>query len=356
MTDISRRSALKAFVGLTAGIGAMGLAGCSSSAASSSASASQAAAAPSMPLPYDLAAAKRIVAEPWVTVSDVAADFLEGPVCDKEGNLILCYRFPAGKAMASRIIKVNAKGEISTLHETEPGIMLNGLALHKDGRIFAANVMGSILTFDAEGKQLTQLAAECNGKKLMPNDMAFGANGDLYVTSFSGNALTPAGGVYRLPAADNYTTIVPFQENMCTGNGIAFAPDFSCIWVAETALNRIDRIRVNPDGTNTASFLDPCVVYQGVGIAGPDGTRTDAKGNIYQVYNPGGYVAVLNNNAIPVACVVLSDRDKGDGLTTTSLAISNSEATGYLLSCGSRGTVIYKFAALDKGCPGFYLS
>lgn len=306
------------------------------------------------PLPYDLSHVKKIIAEPWITVSNGESDFLEGPVCDKNGNLILCHRFIQDRTMISRILKVDTEGNISVLFESDSGILLNGLALHKDGRIFAADVLGSILSFDENGKELTQIPAECDGKKIMPNDLVFGKNGDLYVTDFTGNAVSPTGGVYRITSESEYTTIVPFQENMCTGNGIAFAPDFGCIWVAETALNRIDRIRVNTDGTNRGSFLDPCVVYQGIGIAGPDGTRTDECGNIYQVFNPGGYAAVLNSSAIPVAVIVLSDREKGDGLTTTSLAINYADKTGYFLSCGSRGTVIYKFTALAPAAPSFY--
>ena len=98
------------------------------------------------PLPYDLSYAKKIIAEPWITVSNGESDFLEGPVCDKNGNLILCYRFIQDRTMISRILKVDAEGKISVLFESGPGILLNGLVLHKDGRIFAADVLESVVT------------------------------------------------------------------------------------------------------------------------------------------------------------------------------------------------------------------
>ena len=47
--------------------------------------------------------------------------------------------------------------------------------------------------------------------------------------------------------------------------------------------------------------------------------------------------------------------DKGDGLLTTTPALDPFSNQGYLVSLGAHGAWIYKFDALDKAAPSFYI-
>ena len=373
MADLDRRSFLKAALGAGAATSLFALAGCTSGSGSGSASgsasaaasgsasaaasgsASAAAATKKISLPSDIANLDVIKATPWIKISDNAADFLEGPCFDKDGNMFICHRYPVEGGMAGEILKIDKDGKFEKFFEGGLMKLLNGLAFHEDGRLFVADVAGGILILDKDGKQVGSLVAEYNGHKLQVNDLIFGKNGDLYVTDFSGNALNLAGGIYRYTAASNYTEIIPFQQNMNTPNGIAFTPDFSAIYTAESALNRILRIRLADDGGNKNSFLDPCVIYVGQGTGGPDSMRIDASGNIYQAFQPAGRALVFDASGIPIKNVLLEDRDKGDGLLTTTPALDPFSNQGYLVSLGAHGAWIYKFDALDKAAPSFYI-
>ena len=92
--------------------------------------------------------------------------------------------------------------------------------------------------------------------------------------------------------------------------------------------------------------MDVSVVYQGQGSAGPDSTRVDEKGNVYQAYYPGGRALVLNASGVPVANILVENREIGDALFTASIALRPNETKGYLLSCGARGANIMEFESL----------
>src|SRR3954452_21665583 len=81
-----------------------------------------------VPVPPSERNLQAVVAEPWFKVSDEGL-VLEGPVFDRDGNLLLC------DVSGRRVLRVAPDKRLSTvvgLDELGPG----GLAVHKDGRIF----------------------------------------------------------------------------------------------------------------------------------------------------------------------------------------------------------------------------
>ncbi len=298
-------------------------------------------------LPSDITNLPEITATLWVTVSDDAADRMEGPIFDEKGALYVCHRHTPsdGRVKTSKVLKISADKQVDTFYELEGGDF-NGLALHEDGRLFIADMSGHIRVVDEKGEALDELPCFCGEVAILPNDLVFGKNGDLYIANFAGNALNPAGGVYRLTAESKYQTMVVFQEGLHTPNGLCFSNDYQSLWVAETSTNRILKIGVAEDGSAKTGFLDVSVVYQGQGSAGPDSTRVDEKGNVYQAYYPGGRALVLNASGVPVANILVENREIGDALFTASIALRPNETKGYLLSCGARGANIMEFESL----------
>ena len=307
---------------------------------------------PAFPLPPDIAALPAITAKKWATIAEEPGHSIEGLVFDAEGTLYCTHRYSVGegdqKVTVSEVLTFSADGEPSVF-ATKEGAAFNGLAFDVEGALFIADMTGHIWRYDAATEEYAELPSMFDGVQIMPNDIVFGPTGDLYVADFSGNALNPAGGVYRLTAADGFQTVEPFQTGMRTCNGIAFSPDGTQLWVAETSMNRIVRIGVAEDGTAKKGFLDACIIYQGQSAAGPDSTRVDANGNVYQAYMPDGRALVLNAKGIPVANVLVEDRDTGATMMTTCPGIDPSEPKGYLAGYGAGGSFIFTFDALAAG-------
>ncbi len=303
------------------------------------------------PLPSDLAGLPQIEATLWATVSSENGHSLEGLVFDAAGRLYCCHRFSrerdGEKVTTSEVLMFDDDGASSVCASRE-GAAFNGIAFGPDGRAFLADMTGHILALDLASGEFAELPSSCDGHQIMPNDVVLGPNDDLYIADFSGNAFAADGGVYRLHAADSYQTIELVQGGLRTCNGIAFTPDRSHLWVAETSMNRVVRIAIDPQtGDAKTGFLDACVVYQGQGTAGPDSMRVDASGNVYQAFMPDGRAVVFNAKGIPIANVLPVDRSEGTAMMSTCPGLSPLEPRGYLAAYGKGGAYMYSFAALD---------
>jgi lactonase len=281
------------------------------------------------------------VAQPWLKVSDEQL-LLEGPCFDREGNLYATFGL-------GKIIKITPDKKVSEVFHSET-IMMDGLAIHKDGRIFAACVSGEVVSINADGTGLVIRKPTWNGETLMPNDLAFDMNGNLYFTDFRGDPCNPIGGVYRLDASDDYHTIHLIAKGMAAANGISFSPSGSGLWIAETFGNRIFRIDLQPDGLKPKPLAGIIIAYRTIGYpAGPDSNRVDTAGNLYQAVSLQGRVIILNQFGNPVANVIVPERAEGKHLFTSNLAFRPGTNTAYLVTMGKGGAWIYTFPGLAPG-------
>lgn len=157
------------------------------------------------------------VAEKWFSVIEQNSP-LEGAAFDHDGNLVFC------DVGASRVLRLSADKKLSVLLH-QPGLHAGGLAVHADGRIFAAGTgdsqRGALGIIDTAGHTFREVAR--TSTPYVPNDLVFDRHGGFYFTDFKGSALDPLGGVYYV--APDMRTVTTIARNLALANGIALSPD-----------------------------------------------------------------------------------------------------------------------------------
>jgi lactonase len=263
-----------------------------------------------VPIPPAERSLQTVTAEPWFKVSDEALP-LEGPSFERDGNLVFA------EAGGGRIFRLTPDKRLTTVVPTNT-LGLAGLAIHRDGRIFAAGIgdmrRGSIVSVRPDGSDLrTVIPAEAG---YVVNDLVLDARGGFYFTDFRGTSADPTGGVYYV--APDLKTVTPVLPHLAMANGIALSPDGKTLWATEFGRNLLHRVDL-ADATRPTP-LGPTIPYHFTGPA-PDSMRIDADGNLYVALYGQGRVLAFNRNGIPIGQVLLPGRDDGHNLNSTSMAL-----------------------------------
>jgi lactonase len=296
-----------------------------------------------VPLPPDLKGLPFIEAEPWLQIGESPAFFLEGPAFDREGNLYI------SSLLDSRVLKISPEKKVTTILE-QKGLLPNGIAFHKDGRMFIACSSGKLISLNPDGSNITYITTRYQGKPAVFNDLVFDSKGNLYVTDFIGHVGSPAGGVYRFSA--DFTKIDPVVEGLALGNGIALTPSGKELWVVETGRSELVYVQLMEDGITIRPPAGCSVPYRFTG-GGCDSMAVDAAGNAYICINGQGRIVVLNPRGIPIANVLIPGRDEGMHLAVTNLKFKPGTDEAYATVSGRGGGWIYKFKGLSKGITLF---
>lgn len=202
---------------------------------------------------------------PWTEGNHRGApmdSFLEGPAFDRQGNLWVCD-IPFG-----RLFRIAPDGtwELAIEYDGEP----NGLAFHRDGRLFIADYRNGVMAFDPRKGSVEPVMPRRYSERLRgPNDLVFAANGDLYFTDQGQTGMhDPAGRVYRLTPAGRLECLV---QGIPSPNGIVLNRDESALYLAVTRGNAVWRVPLTLDGgvTKVGVFI------QMSGGVGPDGMALD---------------------------------------------------------------------------------
>ena len=125
------------------------------------------------------------------------------------------------------------------------------------------------------------------------------------------------------------------------------------LWVGETARNAVCKIKLLTDGVTIDSIVGVQYPFYSTGPEGPDSNKVDISGNLYQCLMEQGRVIILNSLGIPVANVVVPERDEGKHLKTSNLAFKPGTSEVYLCASGEGGAWIFKFSGLAEGLPLF---
>lgn len=215
-----------------------------------------------------------------------AGCFLEGPAFDRAGNLYvvdLAY---------GRIFKISPKGEFETFaeYDGEP----NGIAIHKDGRIFVADHRLGIVFFDAKNPKITPVVSRYHQQGFKGvNDLFFDLQGNLYFTDQGQSDLAdPSGCVYRFTKEG---LLQQLANCIPSPNGLVLDKTEKTLYVAVTRANAVWRLPFAPDGT---------VVRMGVQIQlsggrGPDGLALDQQGGLAVAHPDMGAVWIFDHRGEP---------------------------------------------------------
>jgi lactonase len=294
-----------------------------------------------VPLPPSLKNLYTIEAEPWVKVDDNPGTFLEGPAFDRNGNLYFTSLWEG------KVFKVAPDKTISTVF-TNPNLMTDGLAIHKDGRIFIACLGGQLVSIKTDGSDLTYYDAKYEGKPTSCNDLVFDMNGNLYITDWTGTIEETTGGVYRF--SSDFTEVQPVLTNLASPNGVALDTAQNVLWISETCMNQIVRAELLEDGVSYNPIAGVTVPYRFTGApGGPDSNAIDSEGNVYQCLVFQGRIEVLSKNGIPVANIIIPGREEGLHLGTTNIAFRPGTDELCLTVWGEGGAWIYTAKGLAKG-------
>ena len=248
--------------------------------------------------------------------------FLEGPCFDPAGNLYVTD-IPHGRIFR---IRPDLTWEQVAEYDGEP----NGLARHRDGRLFIADYKQGLLALDPATGQIETVLARRNSERFKGvNDLQFALNGDLYFTDQGQTGLQdPTGRVYRLAASGRLDCLL---SNGPSPNGLALSADEDVLFVAMTRDNAVWRLPLLADGSTSKVGR----FAQFHGTSGPDGMAADAEGNVLVAHASLGEVLVLGPQGDVVARLV-SCR----GPTVTNLAFGGPDRRTVFMTESTTGTVL----------------
>ena len=297
-----------------------------------------------VPLPQAEKGLPVIEAEAWAQIEEGDA-FLEGPAFDRQGNLFVSSIFD------SRILKITPGKKVSTVLKQD-GLLPDGIAIHKDGRLFLACLSGKVAALNPDGSDLAVLEPKYEGSPRAANDLVFDREGNLYVTDFTGNAADPTGGVYRY--SSDYKILKPVFRNMASANGVGLAPGEEVLWVSETGRNQLHRLELLDDGVTVNPMAGAGIPYRFMGAPGGcDSMCLDEAGNVYQALVFQGRILILSSVGIPIAQALIPGRDEGKLLRTTNVAFKPGTDQVFVTVSGVGGAWIYRFTALAEGLTLF---
>jgi gluconolactonase len=222
--------------------------------------------------------------------------FTEGPVW--RNNALLFSDIPNNRI--ARLRRLPEGPELTTFATGHS----NGLTLDAERRVIAAEHGGRrVSRIEGDGTR-TVLAERYEGKRLnSPNDIVVKSDGSIYFTDppYALQPQVPGGsrpegwykrdlpgkeltvhGVYRL-SPDGALELI--ADDFTLPNGLAFSPDESILYIADSLHKHIRAFDVAKDGTlkNSRVILDLTFDEPGV----PDGMKIDVSGNIFTT-GPGG--------------------------------------------------------------------
>lgn len=199
--------------------------------------------------------------------------FLEGPVFDETGNLLV-VDIPFG-----RVFRISPQDEWTLLAEYDG--WPNGMKW-RDSRLLIADHKLGLLDMDPHAGGFTVLADHLDGGPLLGlNDLTIAPDGHIYVTDQGTTGLhDPRGRVLRWRAETGLAAVL---TNGPSPNGLVMDPLSGWLYVAMTRANAIWRV----------PFVDGCPSKVGLAIqltggVGPDGLALTEDGRLLVVQAPFG--------------------------------------------------------------------
>jgi gluconolactonase len=251
--------------------------------------------------------------------------FLEGPSFDRAGNLYVV------DIAHGRLFRVAPGGEWSLFaqYDGEP----NGLAIHRDGRIFVADGVNGILAFDpASGRHEVIRGQSDKGPFKGPNDLTFARNGDLYFTDQGETGYQdPTGCLYRIKAdGGELQRILDYAPSP---NGLVLTEDEHNVLLAVTRDNAIWRVPMRASGETYK--VGKFIQLSGSLGSGPDGMAMDTEGGLLVAHAGFGTVWAFDRFGEPTLRI-----RSPVGHLTTNVAFGESDNRTVFITESNSGTIL----------------
>jgi gluconolactonase len=211
----------------------------------------------------------------------------EGPLWWAEGSYLLFNDIHT----ARRMKYTPGQGASVAMEKTNEA---NGITRDLQGRLVSAEHLTRRVTrYEADGS-LTVIANSFQGKRLLrPNDVIVKSDGSIYFTDPGGNAApeewdVTISGVYRVSADLGSMSLI--IDDMVRPNGLAFSPDESILYVADSRRRHVRAYDMLPNGTIAKDTSRVFVDLGGPEPGVPDGIKVDTAGNLYSGGGGGLYI------------------------------------------------------------------
>ena len=211
----------------------------------------------------------------------------EGPLWWAEGRYLLFNDIHTARRMKY------TPGQSATV-AMEKTNEANGITRDLQGRLVSAEHLTRRVTRYEPDGSLTVIANSFQGKRLLrPNDVIVKSDGSIYFTDPGGNAApeqwdVTLSGVYRVSADLGSMSLI--IDDMVRPNGLAFSPDESILYVADSRRRHVRAYDMQPNGTIAKETSRVFVDLSGTEPGVPDGIKVDTAGNLYSGGSGGLYI------------------------------------------------------------------
>lgn len=218
------------------------------------------------------------------------ARWAEGPVYCPAGRYLLFSDIPN-----DRTLRYDETTDRVAVFD-QPALNANGHALDLEGRIVSCEHRGRAITRIGHDGGRQVLADSFDGKRLnSPNDVVVKSDGSIWFTDptygidseYEGDAAPSEIGesyVYRIDPDDG--SVAAVVTDMVKPNGLAFSPDESILYIADTGISHVGRecppdIRAYPMAPDGATVDGTYTTFATCNNGVFDGFRVDSHGNIW---------------------------------------------------------------------------
>lgn len=218
------------------------------------------------------------------------ARWAEGPVYVPAGQYLVFSDIPN-----DRTLRYDERtGDVVDFER--PALNQNGHCLDLEGRIVSCEHRGRAVSRIGHDGRREVLADAWDGKRInSPNDVVVASDGAVWFTDptygidsdYEGDATTSEIGASYVYRIDPGTGVVePVVTDMVQPNGLAFSPDESLLYVADTGISHVGKacppvIRAYPVAADGRSLTGEHTVFATCENGVFDGFRVDRSGNVW---------------------------------------------------------------------------
>lgn len=255
-----------------------------------------------------------LLPDAWVERVFTGAIWSEGPVYFRDGDYVLWSDIPN-----NRMLRWSAADGGSVFRE--PSNFTNGHTLDRQGRLVSCEHGGRRVSRTEKDGTYEVLVDRFEGRRLnSPNDAVVKSDGTIWFTDpsygilshwegFAGEMEYGGCNVFRFDPESKALSVV--TDQFAKPNGLAFSPDESILYVADTAASHdpngqrdIWAFDVATDGKSVANGRRFAVCDAGLF----DGFRVDTSGNIWTSAQDGVHVYTPEPNPTKIGAIKIPER------------------------------------------------